>query len=409
MLLFAAVIAITWANSPFRDSYSDLWGTTISVDVRLFSISKSLHHWVNDGLMAIFFFVVGLEIRREIAHGELSDRRRATLPAAAALGGMVLPALIFFSLNASGEGAKGWGIPMATDIAFALGVLALLGSRIPSNVRLILLALAIVDDIGAILVIAVFYTEDLSFEALGIAFLLLGTILVMKHVGVPNINAYVLVGILFWAAVLKSGVHATIAGVVLGLMTPVTPYFNRGTFAQSIDTLVRRFQDALARGDKDEQEAVLGQIEELSQGTEAPVERLERVVHPWSSNIIVPIFALANAGVMLSGDAVRDASSSTITLGIMLGLLFGKVLGITGFAWLAVRSQIASLPTGVTWLRVTGIGLLAGIGFTVSLFITELAYQDAQLVSEAKIGILVASAVAGLVGYTFLRKVTADT
>jgi len=406
VLLAAALAAIVWANSPWQESYFDLWDTTIIVDVSLFSIEEDLRHWVNEGLMVFFFFVVALEIKRELAHGELSDRRRAALPVAAALGGMVLPAAIYLALNGGGDGARGWGIPMATDIAFALGVLALLGPRIPSEVRILLLAIAIVDDIGAILVIAAFYSESISPEALGVAALLFLLVVGMIRGGLRNLVPYFIVGALAWVAMLKSGIHPTITGVLLGALVPATPYFGEKTFMESAQGLMERFREAINSGDKETGEALLGQMEELTQGTEAPLERLERTFHPWISYIVIPVFALANAGVELSGDLLRDAASSSVTLGIVLGLLAGKLLGIVGFSWLAVRLGLGSLPRGVGWRHLAGVGLLAGIGFTVSLFITGLAFEDLELVSEAKIGILGASVVAGAAGYGFLRRLT---
>jgi len=308
------------------------------------------------------------------------------------------------ALNGGGDGARGWGIPMATDIAFALGVLALLGPRIPSQVRVLLLAIAIVDDIGAILVIAAFYSESISLEALGVAALLFLVVIGMIRGGLRNLIPYFIAGALMWVAMLKSGVHPTITGVLLAGLVPSVPYFSERTFRDSAQGLMERFGDAVDRGDKDTAEAVLGQLEELTQGTEAPLERLERAFHPWISFIVVPVFALANAGVELSGDLLRDAASSSVTLGIGLGLLAGKLLGIVGFSWMAVRLGVGSLPRGVGWRHLVGVGLLAGIGFTVSLFITGLAFDDLELVSEAKIGILGASVVAGAAGYGFLRR-----
>lgn len=403
VLMVAALVAIVWANSPWDDSYADLWETAITVDVNIFSIDEDLRHWINDGLMVFFFFVVALEIKRELVLGELSDPRRAALPVTAALGGMILPAAIYFAFNASGDGQRGWGIPMATDMAFALGVLALLGRRIPVELRIFLLAIAIVDDIAAILVIAVFYTDALSLQALGIAALLLGVIVAMNRIGVLSMNPYFLVGALIWVAVLKSGVHATIAGVVLGLFAPASPQFTKQTFAESSQRLSERIRAAEEQGDEETAEAVLGQMEELVLGTEAPLERLERLLQPWTSYAVVPLFALANAGIVLSGDAVRDAVSNPVTQGVMLGLVIGKPVGIVSFSWLAVRLGICSLPKGTTWAQMAGLGLVAGIGFTVSVFITGLAFTDGNLVSDAKIGILSASVLAGLAGYAWLR------
>jgi NhaA family Na+:H+ antiporter len=407
VLMAAAVAAIVWANSPWDDSYVNLWETTVSIDVNIFSIDEDLRHWINDGLMVVFFFVVALEIKRELVLGELSEPRRAALPVTAALGGMIVPAAIYFAFNATGDGQRGWGIPMATDMAFALGVLALLGRRIPVELRIFLLAIAIVDDIAAILVIAVFYTDALSLQALGIAVLLLGVIVAMSRIGVLSMNPYFLVGALIWVAVLKSGVHATIAGVVLGLLAPASPQFTKQTFAESSQRLSERIRAAEEQGDEETAEAVLGQMEELVLGTEAPLERLERLLQPWTSYVVVPLFALANAGIVLSGDAIRDAVSSPVTQGVMLGLLVGKPVGIVSFSWLAVRFGICSLPKGTTWAQMAGLGLVAGIGFTVSVFITGLAFTDADLVSDAKIGILSASVLAGLAGYAWLRLASA--
>lgn len=409
ILLFAtAVVAIVWSNSPWAASYFNFWETIVTVDVGLLSISEDLQHWVNDGLMAIFFFVVGLEIKRELVHGELSDLRRAALPVAAALGGMLLPLLIFLILNVGGNGVRGWGIPMATDIAFALGVLALLGRQIPTQVRVFLLTLATVDDVGAIVAIAIFYTGSFSLESLIVALLLLGIIIAMQRGEVRSTPVYIFFGVLFWVAVLKSGVHATIAGVILGLLVPANPYFNRDTFVESAEKLLNRFRTTLVQGNQDRSEVLLGKIEELVRGTEAPLERLERRVHPWVSYAILPLFALANSGITLSSDVVSNAASSPVTLGIVLGLLVGKFVGVVGFAWIAVRLQVATLSTQLTWSYIVGVGLLAGIGFTVSLFIAGLAFRDAELVSNAKLGILTASILAGLAGYTFLRRVVAS-
>jgi NhaA family Na+:H+ antiporter len=403
LLLAAAVAALLWANSPWSPSYFHLWETVITVDVGFFRLSEDLHHWINDGLMALFFFQVGLEIKRELVEGELSRLQSAALPVAGAVGGMLLPALIYLLLNAGSEGARGWGIPMATDIAFALGVLALLGDRIPAPLRIFLLALATVDDIGAILVIAVFYTQHLSLRALGVATLILGVIVTMRQIEVRNVGLYVLAGALFWVAVQQSGIHATIAGVILGLLTPHDPWFGRVAYAGTAETLLKEYREALAEGDENRADAILGQLEELTEGTEGPLERIERQVRPWVGYLVMPLFALANSGVPLASDMLRDAAASPITLGVLLGLLAGKLAGVLVFAWTTVRVGIAALPEGVSWPHVAGAGLLAGIGFTVSLFITGLAFTEARLIAEAKIGILAASLLAGISGYLFLR------
>ena len=343
VLLLAALAALVWANGPFGDSYETLWHTNVTLDLDAVVFSDSLQHWVNDGLMALFFFLVGLEIKRELVHGELSSPRRAALPAIAALGGMVVPAVIYLALNAGGSGADGWGVPMATDIAFALGVLSLLNDRVPFALKVFLLGLAIADDIGAIVVIAVFYTHSLDYEAIAAAAVVLVAILALQRSGLRNNDAYTLLGIVFWAAVYKSGIHATLAGVALGLLTPARPAFPTSDFPLAAEDLLARYNDA----EEDDKQGVLSQMEDLAHGTEAPVDRIERNLHPWVSFGVVPLFALANAGVSISGDVISDAASSPISLGVALGLLLGKPLGIVTFTYLAVRLRLCELPTGV--------------------------------------------------------------
>ncbi len=402
VLLLAAVAALIWANSAWAESYFDLWHTSILVDADIFNLDLDLREWVNDGLMAIFFFLMGLEIKRELVHGELSSPRRALLPAAGALGGMLAPALIYTVFNAGGEGSRGWGVPMATDIAFAVGVLSLLSGRIPFGVKVFLLALAIADDIGAIVVIAVFYTSDINFLALGLAGATLALICVMNRSGVRNINVYVAIGAVLWLTVLESGIHATIAGVVLGLMAPATSFYGRHTFAEDAQDLVDRFRVAHAAGNEDVQQGIVAQMEDLAQGTEAPLDRLERALHPWVSFLIVPLFALANAGVHLSGDVAQAAVEGPVSQGVAFGLLVGKPVGILLFTWLAVRLRLCDMPTGGTWLQVLGVGMLGGIGFTVALLITDLGFDSETLVDEAKLGVLAASLASGALGFVFL-------
>ncbi len=407
LLLAAAVAALAWVNSPWDGSYADLWDTHLSLDLGFYHLEESLGHFVNDGLMAVFFFVVGLEIKREIVHGELREPRRAALPIVAALGGMAVPALIYAAFNAGGPGADGWGIPMATDIAFAVGVLALLGGRIPLGLKVFLLALAIVDDLGAIAAIAVFYTDSLSLEALGWAGLTLAGIVAINRAGVRSFAVYAVPAVVFWVAVLESGIHATLAGVVLALLVPSRPAVDRSSFEHRLAWFARRFRSARARGADDEVEVVLEGVEDLAREAEAPLDRLERLLHPWVSYGVVPIFALANAGVAISADSVRDALGSSAGAGAALGLLAGKPAGIFAFSWLAVRMGLAALPAGVRWPEIGGAGLLAGMGFTVSLFITALAFDDPALVDDAKIAILAATIAAGVSGYAFLRRVAA--
>lgn len=403
VLLAAALLALILANSPVAEAVHHMWETVITIDVGIVRVSETLHHWVNDGLMALFFFVVGLEIKREALHGHLSDPRQAALPAVAALGGMVVPAVVFVLINSGGAGAHGWGIPMATDIAFALGVVGLLGKRIPTELRIFLLALAIVDDLGAILVIAFFYTDHISTGALGAAAVVLALLLLVRNLGVRSVGAYAILGFLFWAAVLESGIHATLAGVVLGLLTPSRHYYDDRTALLIGRRLLDRFDSAIERDDHNDIEATLGQLEEVAIGTESPLERLERKVHPWTAFVVLPLFALVNAGVALTPDSMAAALRHPVALGIAGGLVLGKVVGIFGASWLAVKLGLARLPQGVGWGHVAGAAQLAGIGFTVSLFITELAFDDTGMVTAAKLSILMSSLLAGVLGFLILR------
>jgi Na+:H+ antiporter, NhaA family len=402
VMLIAGVAALIWANSPWWESYFDFWHTEIVVEAHLFDIHLDLREWVNEGLMTLFFFVVGLEIKRELVHGELSNARRALLPAAGALGGMAVPALIFTVLNAGDIGAKGWGVPVATDIAFAVGVLSLLGSRVPFSLKVFLLALAIADDIGGIIVIAIFYAGDLNFLALGLSGLTLVLIAVMNRSGVRNINIYLVVGAILWLTMLEAGIAAAIAGVILGLIAPASYFYNPKTFVAAARDLIGRFELAHEAGSAAVEASILSQMEDLTQGTEAPLDRLERSLQSWVSFAIVPIFAFANAGVHVSGATADAAVSSTISQGVFLGLLFGKPIGIFTVTWLAVNLRVCEMPTGSTWPQVLGIGILGGIGFTVALLVTDLAFERELLADEAKLGVLTASAAAGVVGFVFL-------
>jgi NhaA family Na+:H+ antiporter len=403
VLLLAAIVALVWANSAWDDAYFDFIHTRLVIDLSLVRIDESLQHWVNDALMTLFFFLVGLEIKREVVHGELSTVRRAALPAAAALGGMAVPALIYLAFNAGGEGADGWGIPMATDIAFALGVLSLLGPRVPLSVKVFLLALAIADDIGAILVIALFYTETVDVEALALAAAILGLVVVLNRGGVRSIGVYGVAGVALWLATFESGIHATLAGVVLGLLTPASPWYDPRQFANTTRTLIERYEQGLLERDIGAQQAMLAQVSDVSRDTEAPLERLERGLHVWVSFVVVPLFALVNAGVAVSGDTANQALDGPVFQGVVLGLLLGKPVGIVLFTVVAVRLGLGEMPRGARWSHIAGVGLLGGIGFTVSLLITSLAFGEGTLASEAKLAVLGASVVAGLAGYTFLR------
>jgi len=361
-----------------------------------------LHHWINDALMVLFFLVVGLEIKREIVKGELSSIRQAALPILAALGGMIFPALIYFALNRSGPGARGWGIPMATDIGFALGVLALLGERIPSSLRVFMLAVAIVDDVGAIVVIAFFYTPQISLFPLALAGALLALLIVVAISKGP-LSVYVVVGVLFWAAVLSSGVHATIAGVILGLVAPINPKCRPEELAEKAESLLSNFRNQILSNDKSSAEATLAELDLLLRRVDSIAERLERSIHPWVCFLVLPLFALASAGVPLSPGQMRLAISSPIALGVFLGLIFGKATGIALFSFLAVRSKIGGMTDGLTWSGITGVSILSGIGFTVALFISGLSFEDEVLIAASKVAAIMASLAAGSIGYVYLR------
>jgi NhaA family Na+:H+ antiporter len=402
MLVVGAVAGLVWANSFWAESYPAFWDTTLTIDLGLLTIAKTARHWVNDGLMVFFFLLVGLEIKREMVHGQLSTRRQAALPVFAALGGMILPAGLYLLFTLGHAGARGWGVPVATDIAFALGVLALLGRRVPTELKIFLLALATVDDLGGILIIAVFYAHGLSMTALAIAAALAVLIIVLRRSGVRSAGVFGLVGVLLWLAVLKSGVHATIAGVVIGLLTPARILYDPREVAAVLRERLNALRAAIERDENDEAEMLLGQIEELTRGSEEPLQRIERHVRPWVSYVVLPIFALANSGVVLSREQIAAALDSPVAHGAMVGLLLGKVVGVAGATWLAVRLRLVALPNAVNWSHIIGAGLLAGIGFTVSLFIAELAFEGSALLPHAKRGILAASAAAAVLGGGFL-------
>ncbi|MBI2856556.1 MAG: Na+/H+ antiporter NhaA [Chloroflexi bacterium] len=400
VLLLATLTALIWANSPWSGSYHSLWGSVLTLDLGAFRLSESVGHWVNDGLMAVFFFVVGLELKRELVHGELSTRKKAALPLLAAAGGILAPALLYLAFNAGTDQADGWGVPVATDIAFAVGVLALVGRRLPGELRIFLLALAVVDDLGAILVIALFYSEGISWGPLLLAFSFLMTIVAAQRLQVRLVPVYAVLGTVVWAAVLKSGIHPTIAGVALGLLTPSAAYLRHARFAEEGQRVLDSYREALRTGNEDLAQGHLGEMEELAISTESPMERLERLVHPWTGLVVLPVFALANAGIELSRDTAAHALSSPVTLGVFTGLLLGKVIGIFTLTWLAVRLGVGDLPTRVTSLQILGVGMLGGIGFTVAIFIAGLAFEDP---AEAKMGIFGASVLAAVGGYLFLR------
>ncbi|HLM68234.1 MAG TPA: Na+/H+ antiporter NhaA [Longimicrobium sp.] len=407
VLIAATIVAIAWANSPWGAAYEHLWETPVTLGVGAWALTYPLHHWINDGLMAVFFFLVGLEIKREFLVGELASLKRASLPIAAALGGMIVPAILYALLNGEGPGARGWGIPMATDIAFALGVLALLGPRIPLSLKVFLAALAIVDDLGAVLVIAVFYTDAINWGALGFAFLLLAGLALANRMQARSPLIYVVVGAVVWLAFLKSGVHATVAGVLLAMTIPARTRIDTAEFLAQGRRILDYFDAAGVEGrgvlTNKAQQAAIQEMESACEAAQAPLQRIEHELHHWVAFGIIPIFALANAGVHLGG-SLGAAFSDRVTQGIILGLVVGKPVGITLFAWLAVKSGLAALPGSVTWRAIRGVSLLGGIGFTMSLFVAGLAFPGApQLNADAKIGIFVASLVAGITGFVVLR------
>jgi NhaA family Na+:H+ antiporter len=392
LLLLATAVALVWANSPWADRYESLWATEIVVQIGSWRFEESLGHIVNDLLMAVFFFVVGMEIKREVVVGELRDRRAAALPALAALGGMVVPAAIFLAFNIGGEGVDGWGVPMATDIAFAVAIVTMIGRRVPPGVKVLLLALAIIDDIGAIVVIAVFYTEHISAGWLFVACALVIVVAVMHRWSVIYPPVLVAGGLGVWLAVYESGIHATIAGVVMGLLMPARPRLDDVGVERLIDRLENR------------PELEAGEVRATAAAVKASVSDCDRaieVLHPWSSFVIVPLFALANAGIELSTSAF--SSPSAVFLGVLVGLVVGKLVGVVAFSWLAVRLRVARLPDGVGWAHVMGLGAVAGVGFTVSLFIAGLAFSG-DLLTDAKLGVLTASAVASVLGAVLLAR-----
>ena len=393
VLLASVVLALLLANSPFGPGYESFWLTEVSLTVGPLHLTEDLRQVVNDGLMAIFFFVVGLEIKRELVVGELNSARNAALPAIAAVGGMLVPALIYAAINRGSPGSGGWGIPMATDIAFAVGLMALFSDRIPRGLKIFLLSLAIVDDIGVIIVIAIFYSGTLAAGWMLAAVALIAAIVVLRRLKVWWVPVYVVMGVALWLAVFESGVHATIAGVILGLLTPAVPADPDGmrdVFEQA-EALAQEPDAAFVRATSQQANEVV-----------SVAERLEHLLHPWSSFVIIPVFALANAGVVFSFDRLQDAASSPVAVGIFLGLVAGKMIGIVGASLLALRLGLGTLPDGVTKTHLVGMSAVAGIGFTVSLFVAGLAFGDAELVGAAKLGIFFASLVAGTLGAVIL-------
>ncbi len=399
VLLLCTAVALILANSPLAERFLEFWKMPLGFQIGDFGMHHSLKHWINDGLMAIFFFVVGLEVKRELVVGELREMRRAALPIVAAVGGMVVPAGIYLLLQLDQPGQRGWGIPMATDIAFVVGCMAVLGPRIPHSLRVMILSLAIADDIGAILVIAIGYTEAIHFGPLGLAAISLAVIFAFGRLGVRSLPVYAGLGLVVWFGFHESGIHATIAGVILGLMTPARSYVSQGLFGRVLHRASQIFEgEEWQTGSLRSQQ--VRQFQRIARETVSPLEYLEHALHPWVSFLIMPVFALANAGVPIE---LSDLGAP-VALAVMGGLVVGKPLGIGLFSWLAVKSGLASLPEGVTWTMIIGGGFLAGIGFTMALFVAGLAL-DGELLDTAKVGILAASALSALAGMALLMAV----
>ena len=415
LLMICAVSAIVIANSPLFPMYDKILHTQVSIGFGNMALTYSLHHWINDGLMVLFFFVVGLEVKREVLIGELSSIRQAILPISAAIGGLIIPALCYFVFNSSGDASRGWGIPMATDIAFALGVIALLGNRVPKALVPFLLALAIVDDLGAVLIIAVFYTETIHMGALLMAGCCFGALVVINLAGVRRTLPYAIFGILMWIAMTKSGVHATLAGVLTAFTIPSTSSCDATIFAQRMTLLVRDFMNQISVQEvkyselnilrNSRKQLILSAFEDSIQKMESPLQRMENSLHVWVSFLIVPVFALANAGIPISFSELGTTLQHPVTLGVMFGLVAGKTIGVFSLSWIVVATGFGKLPEGCQLKHIAGVAILAGLGFTMSIFIGSLAFANQpELLLNAKIGIVVASIVAGTVGYVWLLK-----
>ena len=401
LLLGATGVALAWVNSPWGSSYHQLWHTEVRIGVGRAVLALSLQHWVNDGLMVLFFFLVGMEIKHELVHGELSSRERAMLPVFAALGGMLAPAALYTAVEGSGPAASGWGVPMATDIAFAVAALAVLGARVPPGLKVFLLTLAIVDDLGSIAVIALFYTAKLSLAALGAAGLGLAVVYAASRAGIRSYAVYGALGGAIWLAMLASGIHATVAGVLLGFLTPATAFAPGEGFVRRGRELAA---DLLERLEIDEPKRMIADLASRRREAISPLEQLTRWLHPWVAFAVMPLFALANAGVVLDLGSLRDPLALRVTVAVVVGLVIGKPLGISSFAWASVRLGMARLPTGVTWLAILGAGALGGIGFTMAIFITTLAFRDPSFIAASKVGVLAASVLATATGLLLVAR-----
>lgn len=407
LLMLCAIAALYIANSPWNEAYHHLLDVPLTIGMPGFQLSKSLHHWINDGLMALFFFVIGLELKREILVGELADLKQAMLPIIAAAGGMVMPVLLYIAINPEGHAFDGWGVPMATDIAFALGTLALLGNRVPKNLLIFLAALAIVDDLGAVLVIALFYTETINLLALAIAGVMLLLLSSLNLGGIRRPLPYLLLGVVLWIAMLKSGVHATLAGIFLAFTIPIRPKYDPNRFLSYIHDMVGQIKQSYRSEENiiknDELRSHIQALGEGVQRVQAPAQILEHKVHLPSAYFVIPVFSLANAGIPIDWSSLGTIVSHPVAMGITIGLVAGKLLGIAGFSWVAVKLGLTTLPQGLNFKHIIGVGLMGGIGFTMSIFIAELGFaHNAQDLLMAKTGILLASVVAGVSGFLWL-------
>jgi len=406
VLMFFTILAIALANSKFGDSFLAYWKGYFGFHFGDWELSKTLSHWINDGLMAIFFFVVGLEIKRELLTGGLSSMRKASLPIFAAIGGMLVPALIYLIFNQQGNGTHGWGIPMATDIAFALGILMLLGKRIPLALKLLLTSIAIVDDIGAVLVIALYYTSEIDWLYLlygGGIYVVLWCLNLMK---VRNIPVFLILGLFLWYAMLKSGVHATLAGILLAFTIPARASRNVFEFIRSNTVLLTQLggenSNNIIKFEEKHVQSSVNAIEENCNQVISPLHRLEHLFHPWVAYLIVPLFAFANAGVIVDAKLISDIAEP-VSLGIIFGLFIGKPLGIFLFSYVGVKLKLAQIPSEVCWSQILGIGFLGGIGFTMSFFVSQLAFTNEEILSLAKFAVLIASLVSGVIGFLILK------
>lgn len=406
IVLFASVlIAIIWANSPYHEAYHHLWEIKLSIGIDQYILNKPLHIWINDGLMAIFFFVIGLELKREFIDGELSTLKKAGLPMMAAFGGMIFPAIIFFLINKGTDAGHGWGIPMATDIAFALALLSMAGKHIPGSLKVFLSALAVADDLGAVLVIAFFYTSNLNFLPLGIAALCLLILLAGNKLGIRSTAFYLLIGIAVWIGFLLSGVHATIAGVLVAFTIPAATRINENYFSSRLRKLSDEFEQEVPNNSTlttPNQHMTIAQVKNLTLAAETPLQKIEYALHPWVAFVIMPLFALANAGIIIGADFFT-ALVNPVSIGVIAGLIAGKFTGILLFTWIMVRSGLSQLPEQARWKHIAGVALLAGVGFTMSLFISNLAFENPEFMEQAKYGILTASVIAGVMGVFLLK------